>query len=181
MPTSAKAKNIIVSQWLDRINPGKIIDVGPGDGKTAESFMKPGQEWIGVEIFRPYVGKYRLSDIYNTIVVGDVRTLDFLSDPCKGADVTLCLGMLEHMRKSEAFDVVSRALECSSNVIISIPHGDFPQGVVFGNPWEEHVATWEHDEILSFFSQGAGRVVQSEVYPTNRPGKNGGVYLIEPS
>jgi len=55
-------------------HPGR--GVGVGDGKYSALYRAVGQEWIGVEIWVPFIREYALATRYDPVIVADARYLD---------------------------------------------------------------------------------------------------------
>lgn len=151
MPTSAYAGK----RWFNGIyltlcqygNVKKVLDLGVGQGNYARALRKPGQEWTGVEIWAPYVERFKLNEIYDRVVIADLRYLDY--SLLKPVDLAICGDVLEHMPKDAALAVVNRLLDTARFLMISIPVVHYPQGEVEGNPFEKHVKDdWSHEEVL---------------------------------
>jgi glycosyltransferase involved in cell wall biosynthesis len=120
----------------------------------------PTTEFIGLEIWEPYIEKYSLSSKYHNIIKEDIR--DFT--PQKTYGITLMGDILEHMTKEEAIKVYYKLLESSEYVLISIPINYYPQDEYMGNPYEKHVKDdWSHDEVLSSFDCIALFYIENEI------------------
>lgn len=129
--------------------PKCVLDIGAGSGTYAKMFRNhhPAR-WIAVEAWGPYIEQFNLSELYDDVIIADVR---YLSAVYLMADMVILGDVIEHMPKIDAIDVVNQVKKFSDSIIASIPVGDWPQGSVNGVPTEEHLATWEIDEIESLF------------------------------
>ena len=125
-----------------------ILDVGPGAGQWYDLLKPwyPEARWCAVEIFEPYVERYQLRKKYDTVWVADIREL---AKALPHFDLAIFGDVLEHMSKEHAFEVVM-ALDFR-HLLLSVPLGFCPQEPTEENPYEEHVATWETNEILALF------------------------------
>ena len=75
------------------------------------------------------------------------------------------------MTKEQAVDVVTRALQAGSDVLISIPVIFYPQDDANGNPYERHVKDdWSHSEVITAFPSMITAVVHEHI----------GVYYLSP-
>lgn len=191
MPHSKKAGKATIVEWVEQLKAeNKLIhkaamDIGPGEGaylNWLKHKYQPGgnkyetlkhnwldnggpladNKWTGVEIWAPYVDQFNLRDRYDTVLIEDVRKLNY-SEIGK-FDVTIAGDVLEHMTKEDAIDVVKNILEVSTYLFISIPIIHYPQGESHGNPYEAHIKDdWSHDEMMKTFPQivkhNAGRRV----------------------
>lgn len=191
MPHSKKAGKATIVEWVEQLKAeNKLIhkaamDIGPGEGaylNWLKHKYQPGgdkyetlkqnwlvnggpladSKWTGVEIWAPYVDEFNLRDRYDTVLIEDVRKLNY-SEIGK-FDVTIAGDVLEHMTKEDAIDVVKNILEISTYLFISIPIIHYPQSESHGNPYEAHIKDdWSHDEMMETFPQiikhNAGRRV----------------------
>jgi SAM-dependent methyltransferase len=143
--------------WVDEIyahlfaagRVSRVLDVGVGRGTYSMRLREahPGVEWVGVEVWEPYVGRFDLAAKYDELLVEDVRTLDWSA--LGRFDVAFMGDVLEHMHGTEAIELVGRTLSAGAIAFVSIPIYYLPQGPVEGNPYEEHLkADWSHEEIM---------------------------------
>jgi hypothetical protein len=124
----------------------RILDIGAGMG-TYTSYRVPGQTWIGVEVWTPYIAQFGLIQKYDQLLNNDARTLDWSA--LAPLDLVICGDVLEHMTKDEAIALLNQALSCARLALVSIPIVHSPQEAMHGNPFEEHVKPdWSHDECM---------------------------------
>jgi hypothetical protein len=101
-----------------------------------------------VEAWEPYVERFALLDVYDSVTVEDVRhvnTFDY--------DLVVFGDVLEHMTREDASNVYNLARAQAGAVIVSMPIVHYPQGEFDGNPFEVHVVDhWEHEQILDAFA-----------------------------
>lgn len=160
-----EGKQYIVG-WLEDIKPETVLDIGPGCGTyyflcngvyNAPNFKQytgPKPLMVGIEVFYPYVEKYKLNDKYNDLIISDIRYFDWNGYEDKQFDLVFFGDVLEHLHMDHAIKVFERAKKKSKNVIISLPIVKFPQGTVDGNPFEAHlVDDWSHERVLKAFGE----------------------------
>lgn len=146
MPFSSGAGKEYIREILAGLKPKKILDVGAGAGSLLKRYKRNGQQWHGVEIWQPYVEKYKLDEIYHTLTVGDAREIDYGTDRY---DVAFAGDVLEHMETTEAAELLSKLRRAAQVVIVSIPIGKYPQGEYEGNPYERHVKDdWQVQDVM---------------------------------
>jgi predicted TPR repeat methyltransferase len=154
MPTSSIWGKHQTTNWFreNQQNIKRLLDVGVGSGTYIQLIKEQNNictdtEWVGVEVWEPYIEKYRLKDRYNSIINQDVRTIAW---PELGHfDVAVAGDILEHMTKNEAIKLVDGILSVTDVLIVSIPVIHYPQGEYEGNPYEEHVKPdWSHNEMI---------------------------------
>jgi hypothetical protein len=164
MPYSSLEGKAWMKAQLGQLDPSGVLDVGAGCGTYFDLAAKPGQRWMAVEAWAPYVGQFRLPERYRGgVVIGDVRQLLW-----PDASVVILGDVLEHMPRADALQVWDLAREHSGHVLLSIPIGPYPQGPEQGNPLEAHVETWTHEECMALPG-----VIDHELNPTI------GCYLAE--
>ena len=124
MPVSDPSNKPYAAELIMRLNPSTILDVGPGVG-TCGSLIRERLEvdrLDAVEIWAPYIEKYRLKEIYDNVIISDVRYWqDFEYDPVILGDV------LEHLSFDEAM-MLWKNLSKHAGAILSIPIVHYPQG-----------------------------------------------------
>ena len=154
MPYSLKGGKEQTAAWF-RENAGsinRVLDIGPGSGTYARLIKQHGlaqtAHWTGVEIWKPYIERYQLDQLYDRILNQDARTLNW--QQLGNFDVTIAGDVLEHMTKSEAEALVNNILQHSRTLIVSIPICHMPQDDhAYDNPYEAHVKDdWSHDEVM---------------------------------
>lgn len=123
------------------------VDVGAGMGGQRQFFgpWLPNCRWTGIEIFEPYVERFRLHNLYSELLIADVRDLD----PLPPADLYFLGDVLEHMPAEDSVKTWNRAREACWRVILGIPVEYTPQGECLGNPHEAHVSHWNVDAIYA--------------------------------
>ena len=137
----------------------RFLDVGPGIG-TYTPFRQPEQVWTGVEVWAPYIKAFQLEEIYDSLVVCDIRYLDW--SKVTPLDVAIFGDVLEHMSKEDALNVVETALTHCRVVLVSLPLIHSEQGEVHGNPFEAHVKPdWTNNEALEAFSDWCVLIMES--------------------
>jgi len=152
MPTSAiEGKNWTLKTLLrlsEHLEFKQILDVGPGRGTYSLLFRQfwPHYHWTAVEIWEPYRERFGLEQLYDRLLIADIRTY---APTAPGYDLVFLGDVLEHMQQADALTVVSALLRQSKLVVISIPIVDMPQAESEGNPYERHVKdNWSHAEVL---------------------------------
>ncbi len=150
MPTSHNHNIEYVTRLIRHHSPETILDVGAGAGKYGHLlraiYLDPKVD--AVEVWEPYIKKYKLKSLYNKIYQIDIREFSNFN-----YDLIILGDVLEHMSKEDAVKVMNLIKLQAKMAIISIPICHCPQGHVHGNPYEEHVKDdWTHDEVYETFS-----------------------------
>jgi len=137
-----------------------ILDVGAGSG-TYFRLMSHIKEfnWSAVEVWKPYIDKYNLNQLYHTVHNTNIK--DFIWD--KDYDLTITGDILEHLSKEDAVIIVNNILSHSKFLLISIPIVHYPQDEINNNPFEYHVKDdWSHSEMLQTFGNNIKKFIECE-------------------
>lgn len=148
MPVSSTEGKAWLTARVVAHNPKTILDVGVGAGVYEEILrpLLPGARFVGVEVFEPYVARYRLAERYDEMVVADVMDID----PLPTADIVILGDVLEHLVQPDALTLWDRARAAARQaVMLSLPIVEYPQGPVYGNEHEAHRHTWCHDDVIA--------------------------------
>lgn len=153
MPASAEEGRDVMFRRMAYREPDSVLDIGAGSGTYGKMFRQiaPTPYLIGVEIWPPYVNQYNLTEIYDHVLVQDVRDMWGRLPP--RADIVILGDVLEHMPEEDAVRVWHFAKELARDAVyLSIPIVPCPQDAVGGNPHEEHVVSdWTHERVLAAF------------------------------
>lgn len=152
MPTSAiEGKKWTLHTLLrlsEHIEFQRILDVGPGRGTYSLLFRRfwPKSTWHAVEIWEAYQARFGLDQLYDEVVISDIRHYSTTSPKY---DLIFLGDILEHMAQEEALTVVEQLLRSSPLLLISLPIVKMPQEESEGNPYERHVKDdWSHAEVM---------------------------------
>lgn len=176
MPHSRWINKKIVATWIQKLHLPKdrILDLGAGMGTfhilLTDKYSKALKDsyWIGVEVWEPYISEFNLTELYNEVYVEDIRQFDY--DKVSPIDISFLGDVLEHMTKSEAQNVVDKALNISRYVVITIPIIKWEQDELYGNPYEKHIKDdWSHVEVMNSFPH----IIETDTH------RGVGTYLLE--
>lgn len=163
MPYSSDSGKAVIERfirrklrWACKKGPAArgVLDLGVGAGAYSTKYKKLiGGEWVGVEIWEPYVEQFKLREKYDHLMLDDVEyALAKLTDKGDRFDFVFIGDILEHMDREKALRVCGLAyklLEPSGLMFCSVPIGEYPQGEYLGNPHEAHVDTWKTKDELT--------------------------------
>ena len=158
MPSSVIEGKRWMGQAFRKLHQDKplqlILDVGCGEGTYSKLFRRnfPSTKWWGIEVFAPYLARYRLLAKYDRVFHQNV--LDFIQEqPARQRFSVVILGdVLEHLLEKEAIRVYKFFVARSDLVAISIPIIRYPQGPINNNPYEIHrKEDWTHESVLRTF------------------------------
>lgn len=124
-----------VIEYIMSLEPESILDVGACDGKWAQLLRAAGYagRLDACEAFKPNAAK--ILELYNDVFVGDIRRYEYGI----GYDVIIFGDVIEHMDAEAAKDVLRYAADRAQlDVIVGVPFL-YPQGAIYGNPYERHI------------------------------------------
>lgn len=145
MPVSHHEGRGWVALRLARARPVRVIDVGPGEG-IYSMLMRPQTRtavWECVEVWEPYVERFRLREKYDVVHVGDVREFAWP----EGAFTALLGDVVEHLPEQDARQLLGELKQRADHVMVSVPVIQIEQGAVHGNPHEAHLHHWSFEEM----------------------------------
>ena len=155
MPTSDPEGKEWAADVIRRIAPATVVDIGPGEGTYARLARDhtPGARWIAVEAWGPYVTGYGLWELYDHVVLGDVRHVDLMSLDY-APTLAICGDMLEHLPAEEVPVLVQRLQAWADHLLVSVPIVHHPQGAVGGNWMEIHRSEWTAESMRNLLQPG---------------------------
>lgn len=175
MAFSSPEGKLFFTEWFKTFSPEKTLDIGAGAGEYGRLIRKdsPGKRIDAIEIFEPYVERFKLREIYDRVFVSDIRDRDFLMS-LDHYDLMIMGDVLEHLTKEEAIQVWRALKQKSTFIWISIP---IQKGSVA--PWyksysqqacefeenvsERHLYDWDYKELLTELGPFLWQVPYKEV------------------
>lgn len=157
MPTSDYQNTSYVLNFLHKLEPGSILDVGAGFGRwgflcrchldMGHSLSSSEPHRIRVDAVEAYEGNINpmYDCIYDNTYRGDARDVV----PALGSyDVIICGDMIEHLEKEDAWKLI-RAMQDKAKMmlVVSLPFGECPQEASYGNEYEVHRAVWRPSDF----------------------------------
>lgn len=113
--------------FIGRVLPDrdiKILDVGPGRGIYHMLLKKAGYRHIdAVEKYRPYIEKFNLPAIYDTVFNEDVVKFRY-----EHYDLIIFGDVLEHLKVKDARRVIRYAQQHSRLIVVAVPYCDYQIG-----------------------------------------------------
>lgn len=146
MPTSAAEGRGWVYDRIAATTVPVIIDVGPGEGTYSilARHLRLDAKWIGVEVHRPYINRYRLAEKYDDIWQMDVRDVEW---PVMERFAAILGDVIEHLPRQDAVELLGLLKAKASHLMVSVPIIESCQGEVDGNPHEAHLHQWSFGEM----------------------------------
>ena len=158
MPSSTHVHISKMVDWIVRLQPKSVLDIGVGFGKwgflareytdiNAQHYKR--EDWRvrieGVEAFPEYsTPTYHY--IYDEIHYGDLRTV--LPD-LPNFDLVIIGDVIEHFDKEVGLDLLQQLRKKSRHILLSSPTVFFTQEL-FDNEFERHRSLWTVDDFASF-------------------------------
>jgi len=141
----------------------RVLDVGCGSGKWGDLLKDKVCCVDGVEIWSPYIEKYKLKTIYRNVYNANIYTFCFETDTY---DVVILGDVLEHLKYEQALSLISKLKKLVKEIYLIIPISVYIQGMVDNNPYEEHCYQWSNKEIqetLGFSLLHVGGIASAEI------------------
>lgn len=129
------------------------------------------EDYTILEIYPPNVKELRKYD-YNAIS-GDVRLINYIF-PVNSFDIVCWIHGIEHLNNfAEIYRTIKKLCRVTRKfLMLSFPIGKEKQGILYGNPYEEHrYFIMDVRKILGCFERQ--NIVHSMVYPRPPKGKIG--------
>jgi len=146
--SNSENKQLFFDLMLD-LKPERVLDVGAGEGIYCDILKRINTDInvTAVEIWKPYIEQFNLSEKYDEVIEGDVRELENFD-----YDLVIFGDVLEHMTREEAIAVWEKTKLQARYAFISIPIVHYPQDDLNNNPYEVHVEEdWTYQEVLDTF------------------------------
>ncbi|MEO6393749.1 MAG: class I SAM-dependent methyltransferase [Pyrinomonadaceae bacterium] len=156
MPTSFHHHITKMMDWVVRLQPRTILDIGVGFGKwgfLCREYLDifngryKREEWQtrieGVEAFRAYATP-TYDYAYDQIHYGDVREI---LPTLSGYDLIIIGDVIEHFEKPVGLELLAEMKRKSSFVLLSSPTEFYPQGDAFENEFERHLSFWNIEDF----------------------------------
>lgn len=108
------------------------LDVGACNGKWFD-LLGDYMVMDAVEVWPPYIHKYRLQDKYRKVFSSAVQFYQY-----NHYDLIIFGDVLEHMSVDDARRVIEYAMPRCTDMLIAVPFL-YKQGAKNNNPWERHI------------------------------------------
>ena len=158
MAFSADEGKLFFEDWLRTLsgaaNLKHILDVGPGAGSYGEIIRRviPDATIHAIEIFKPYVERFRLREKYDCIFIGDATKIKI-----DGYDLVILGDVLEHLPCDRAIRYWKYLKTRARFIWLCLPVNQFrPWFSGYAQPeidWQEnisekHLCDWDYEKLI---------------------------------
>ena len=164
MAFSSSEGKLLFKDWLIHIAKPlgfkRFLDVGCGAGLYGDLIREvfQGEATIhAMEIFVEYIGRYSLSNKYDSIFMDDIRKTYFVVE---NYDFIVAGDVLEHLSKEDAIEVVNGLRKKCKFLFGALPvKVNRPWSIGYNqlesewqeNPYNQHLHNWTGEEIHEAF------------------------------
>ena len=149
MPFSLEMGKDITKEWFSNQNDIQtIVDLGIGAGTYPKLLGKDKYIWKGVEIWAPYIERYKLKDLYQEIRIGDIQYMELPDGDC-----AIIGDVMEHLEKEAAIKTFFKVDKQFEHVVLSIPTTVLSNRNFKGNRFESHLSSWTWEELCELIPQ----------------------------
>ena len=120
----------------------KILDIGAGVGTYSKLLRNLGYRMDCMEVWLPYVVEYRLNELYDNVIIGDVMNYDI-----SNYDVIIIGDVLEHLSIADALLLMERIESNGQMCLVAVPY-KMEQGEYEGNKYEIHKQSDLTNEVM---------------------------------
>lgn len=129
----------------DVFNYKTVLYVGGGNRlQMFDQFVKNGCIIDVVEVWQPNVLKLAKVEGIRTVHHSDIEVFN----PTDKYDVVFFWHGLEHIRKEKVTQLFKK-FDSYVNylIVLGMPYGNYPQGTLYDNPFENHVSSWYPEDF----------------------------------
>ena len=144
-----------VRQWVIKETRGyeSGLEFGCGYGAYTRHILCPVK--AGIDAFEPYITEARTMPENEGVefICGDMRRFERYAT--RDYALALFVDSLEHLTKTDAFDLIDKCKQSFSKIALFLPIGDFTQDPCDGNEMQRHLSIWDENDLeamqLSFW------------------------------
>jgi len=143
---SANVYDEMIIQLLKLIQPKRVLDIGPGQGKYAALMAQAelNAYTVALEIDPTYVDQFDLRNKYSEVRIGDAGDLPYLPEARNELfDCVLIGDCIEHMPKSRGLDLLNFLTYRTGYIIVVAPEFSYYDTAAnnFAHT-ESHISVW---------------------------------------
>lgn len=162
MPGSSAKGKLQILEWRKELPKLKrVLDIGPGWGTYAKLIKQKGEIWDAVEIFEPYVEKYKLRKLYDNVFIEDA--LKFI--PQDRYNLIILGDVLEHVAETDGEKLLKTMLVNTDFLLVSLPldletkADQENEHEHWHNIHEKHLARWSNLNFLEVVSDAGSEII----------------------
>jgi hypothetical protein len=158
MPTGSADTLTPVAQFVEWLQPGRVLDVGVGAGRMGVIARQYGNlSWLrvgrddgivvdGIEGYEPYLGPIQRA-VYDEIFVGEANaTLAKMVESGTRYDLVIAAEILEHFTREDGATFLRRCLALGDVLLVTTPSWYFDQ-TIGDNSLETHRSFWSPADL----------------------------------
>lgn len=119
-----------------------VLDVGCGQGDYYEMLKDHFKKIDAVEIWEPYIEKFKLKEKYSNLYHTNIMNFDF-----DYYDIIIMGDILEHLSREDSVNLLNKITNKCKELIVVVPYY-LPQETVDGNVYEKHLQPDIDDSIM---------------------------------
>ena len=147
-----------------------ILDIGAGTGTYSKLLRGMGYKMDGMEVWLPYVIEFKLNELYDNVILGNVMNYDI-----RNYDVIIMGDILEHLSISESIEMMEKIEGNGQMCIVAVPYKS-EQGVCHGNVYEVHKQSDLTNEVMLSRYKNLNLLFKSDCYQYGYYVNRGGYY-----
>ena len=157
MPSSYLGNVPAIMRSIARLDPQRVLDVGPGYGRYGFLFRERLDDFRwkrrldGVDVFPEYLERSRTAFLYDRFFNGEFLAMEIPAE----YDLVLMIDVLEHFSDEDGERALDKALTLAPQVLIATLLG-YEQGEMHGNPHEQHHSEWPAEKLARFATGRGG-------------------------
>lgn len=114
----------IMRNWYEEASPETVVEFQPGSGYFSRDLRTNHRGfWYGVETWAPNVNKHNLWDVYDRIVLSDIRHLDFMTVTA-APDLVILNNTIQHLQPDEAEVILNKVKLWTESLIATVTFTD---------------------------------------------------------
>lgn len=148
----------------------KILDIGAGIGTYSTLLRDMGYSMDCMEVWLPYVVEYKLNELYDNVIIGNVMTYDI-----SNYDVIIMGDILEHLSVQESLLLMNIIERNKQLCLVAVPY-QMEQGEYYGNKYEIHKQSDLTNGVMLSRYKNLNLLFKSDCYQYGYYVNRGGYY-----
>lgn len=146
MPYSASTLDSLSQGIIQVLNPTSVLDIGAGAGKYGRMIrnLLPQCHTTAIEMDAEYIESFDLRNVYDEVIEAEATTI--INNPRVRYDLVIIGDCIEHLRKSDAIDLLEFLVYRSRYIKVVYPY-KFQQDDTDGHAQEAHISVWQPSDF----------------------------------